>query len=79
MKIGYPWPHANPRRNDKVTKNKVHDGNNETMKMGGKITLVLFHEPCRKNENEMTKWMNDTWYLMYNDPEDLRLIKTWKI
>ena len=27
--------------------------NNVKMKMGRKITLVLFHKPCRKNENKL--------------------------
>ena len=32
------------------------DSNDVKMKMGEKITLVLFHEPCRKNYNdEMTE------------------------
>ena len=27
----------------------VEDDNNEKMKIGEKITFVLFHEPCKKN------------------------------
>ena len=30
------------------------DSNDMKMKMGRKITLVLFHKPCRKNKDEMT-------------------------
>ena len=39
------------------------DSNDIKMLKGRKITLVLFHEPYRKNEDEMTEWMNNTWYL----------------
>ena len=59
--------------------NEVQDNNNETMKMGKRVTLVLFHKPCRKDEDDMTAWMNDTWYSMYEDHEDHRFIKTRKI
>ena len=27
----------------------VEDGDDEKMRIGEKITLVLFHEPCKKN------------------------------
>ena len=67
-------------RNDKLMKNEVQDDDDdEMMKMGRSIIPVLFHEPCRKNEDDMTEWMNDTWYLMCEDPEDHRFIKTRKI
>ena len=38
----------------------VEDSNNETMMLGEKITLVLFHKPCKKNwqqwdENAMSR------------------------
>ena len=42
------------------------DSNDMKMKMGRKITLVLYHEPCRKNEDELI-WMNE-WH-MCEDPQ----------
>ena len=51
-KIGYIWPHVNPRRM-KMHSNEVYctlmipleDDDDEKMKIGERITMVLFHEP----------------------------------
>ena len=54
IKIGYVWPHVSPEKDGEVMKMRCkftlgEDINNEKMKMGEKITLVLFHEPWKKN------------------------------
>ena len=54
IKMGYAWPHASPENDGEVMKMRCkfslgEDSDHEKMKMGEKITLVLFHEPCKKN------------------------------
>ena len=60
IKIGYAWPHVSPGTDGKMMKKRSKfilrkDSNDVKMKMGRRITLVLFHKPCRKNEDEMTE------------------------
>ena len=62
IKIGYAWPHASPGKDWKVMKVRCkfilrEDSDDVKIKMGEKITLVLFHKPCRKktSDDEMTE------------------------
>ena len=44
---------------------------NNDMKMGRRITLVLFHKPCRKNKDKLiNKWMTHVWKLQRPQVQD---------
>ena len=52
--------HASPEKDRELTKMRCkftlgEDSDVEKMKMGEKITLVLFHEPCRKTKLVMMR------------------------
>ena len=42
-----------PQEECQGDEDEVHDDDNETIKMGRRITLALFHKPCGRSEGGM--------------------------